>query len=104
MSKRAATHIHMQIYSQTSNITGTKSKILNSFSSRLAVVIAQFNEAMCWAEDEDVVGAAPTGDAPSTSEWSTILLPTKVHYILEFYHSGRIWHYEDESNKMSFPI
>ena len=32
-------------------------------------------------ENEDVVGAAPTGDAPNTSEWSTILLPTKVRLI-----------------------
>ena len=32
---------------------------------------------------EDVVGAAPTGDAPTTSEWSTILLHTKVWLILE---------------------
>ena len=30
-----------------------------------------------------MVGAAPTGDAPTTSEWSTILLPTKVRLILE---------------------
>ena len=30
-----------------------------------------------------VDGAAPTGDAPTTSEWSTILLPTKVRLILE---------------------
>ena len=28
-------------------------------------------------------GAAPTGDASTTSEWSTILLPTKVQLILE---------------------
>ena len=35
------------------------------------------------SRDEDVVGAAPTGDAPTTSEWSTILLPTKVRLILE---------------------
>ena len=27
---------------------------------------------------EDVVGAAPKGDAPTTSVWSTISLPTKV--------------------------
>ena len=26
-------------------------------------------------ENEDVVGAVPTGDAPTTSVWSTILLP-----------------------------
>ena len=30
-----------------------------------------------------MVGAAPTGDAPTTSELSTILLPTKVRLILE---------------------
>ena len=29
------------------------------------------------------VGAAPTGDAPTTSEWSTIVLPTKVRLLLE---------------------
>ena len=34
-----------------------------------------------------MVGAAPTGDAPNTSEWSTILLPIKVPLILE------IWRY-----------
>ena len=27
---------------------------------------------MCLSDHEDVVGAAPTGDAPTTSEWSTI--------------------------------
>ena len=30
------------------------------------------------ADHSDVVGAAPTGDAPTTSEWSAILLPTQV--------------------------
>ena len=30
-----------------------------------------------------MLGAAPTGDAPTTSEWSTILLPTKACLILE---------------------
>ena len=52
-------------------------------SPRLAVVFAQSNEARCQVENEDVVGAAPTGDAPTTSEWLTILLPTKVRLILE---------------------
>ena len=33
--------------------------------------------------NEDVVGAAPTGAAQTTSEWSTILLPTKARLILE---------------------
>ena len=53
------------------------------FSSRLAVVFAQSIEARSWAENEDVVGAAPTGDAPTTSEWLTILLPIEVCLILE---------------------
>ena len=35
--------------------------------------------------NEDVAGAAPTGDAPTTSEWSTILLSDKVSYIRGFY-------------------
>ena len=38
-------------------------------------------------DDEDVVGAATTGDAPTTSEWWTDLLPTKVPLILE------VWRY-----------
>ena len=49
----------------------------------LAVVFAQSIEAMCEVENEDVVGAAPTGDAPTTSELSTSLLPTKVRLLLE---------------------
>ena len=40
-------------------------------------------EARCLVENEDVVGAAPTGDAPTASEWSTMSLPTKVCLILE---------------------
>ena len=46
-------------------------------------VFVQYNKAICQVEHEDVVGAAPTGDAQSTSEWPTILLPTKVRLILE---------------------
>ena len=47
------------------------------FLSRLAVVFAQSIETRC--QVENVVGAAPT------SEWSTILLPTKVHLMLEIW-------------------
>ena len=36
-----------------------------------------------YLENEDAVGAAPTGDAPTASEWSTILLPTKVWLMLK---------------------
>ena len=42
---------------------------------------------MCKVENEDVVGVAPKGDAPTTSEWPTILLPTNAHLILE------VWRY-----------
>ena len=62
-----------------SNIRGTKWPNLNVSQ----LVFAQSNEARCSVENEDVVGAAPTGDAPTTSEWLTILLPTNVHLILE---------------------
>ena len=34
-------------------------------------------------KNEDVVGAAPTGAAPTTSEWPASLLPTKVWLILD---------------------
>ena len=56
---------------------------LKRFSYCLAAVFAESLEARCQVENEDVVAAAPTGDAPTTSEWSTILLPTKVRLILE---------------------
>ena len=61
---------------------------LKIFSYCLAAVFfAESLEARCQVENEDVVGAAPTGDAPTTSEWSTIVLPTKVRLILDFYGS-----------------
>ena len=43
------------------------------------------------SENEDVVGAAPEGDAPTTYEWVTILIPTKVHLILEVYSNPYSW-------------
>ena len=49
------------------------------FSSRLAALFVHSKEVMRrihWVKNEDVVRAALTGDAPTTSEWSTILLPT----------------------------
>ena len=42
------------------------------FLSRPAVAFLQYNEAKCLVKIEDVVGAAPAGDARTTSEWSTI--------------------------------
>ena len=57
------------------------------FLTRLAVAFAQSTGARRQVVDEDVVGAAPTGNAPTTTEWSTILLPTKVRLIL------KVWRY-----------
>ena len=74
-------------YRQVSNIRRTKSQHLNIFSYCLAAVFAEYLEARCWVENEDIVGPAPTGDAPTTSEWSTILLATKVRLILNVYGS-----------------
>ena len=51
-------------------------------SSHLAVAFVQSIEARCYVEYEDVVGAAPTGDAPTTSEWSTILLMRLILEVL----------------------
>ena len=69
------------IYHQISNIR------LKCFSSRLAVVFKLYIEARWSVENEDVVGAALAGDVPTTSEWATILMPTKVQLILE------VWRY-----------
>ena len=59
------------IYRKTSSKSRTKSQKL----SVSCLLFAQSIEARCQVENEDVVGAAPTGDAPTTSELSTILLP-----------------------------
>ena len=71
------------MYHKISNIRRTKYQKLKWFPSHVAVAFDQSIEARCWVENEDVVGAAPTGDAPTTCEWLTILLTTKVGYILE---------------------
>ena len=53
--------------------------------SRLALQLSLYNPLKpgVKVESEDVVGATPIGDAPTTSEWSTMLLPTKVRNILD---------------------
>ena len=71
------------MYRQISHIRRIQIPTLKFSSTRLSVVFAQSLEARCYVENEDVVGAAPTGDAPTTSEWSAILLPTKVRLILD---------------------
>ena len=70
----------------------TKFPKLKCFSSHLAVVFGQSIEARCLVENEDVVGAVLTGDAQTTSEWSTSLLPTKEQLIVE------VWQYLSFAN------
>ena len=38
------------------------------------------------------IGAAPTGDAPTTSDWSTILLPPKVRLYKRFDSTYLVYH------------
>ena len=54
---------------------------------KFAVVCTQSIEARCKTGNGDVVGAAPTGDAATTSGWPTLLLPSNVPLILESW-----WH------------
>ena len=59
---------------------------INCFLSCRAVVFLHWSLVLSGAW-RYIVGPAPTGGAPTTSEWSTILLPTKAHFILE------VWRY-----------
>ena len=52
---------------------------LNCFSSHLAIVLAQSIQSRCSVENEGVVGEAPTGYAPTTSEWWRVLVPSVCH-------------------------
>ena len=61
------------------------------------MVFAKSIEAMCEVENEDAVGAALTGNAPTTSELSTILLPTKLRLILEV-----LWYVSLSSTREDF--
>ena len=71
------------VYGKISNIRCTISQTLNVSCLALHLSLLKSIEARYYVENEDVVGAAPTGDAPSTTEWLTIILPTRVHLILE---------------------
>ena len=71
------------VYRQVSNIRCTKSQLLKDYRIVLRLSLPNPLKPDVKVESEDVVGAAPTGDAPTASEWSTILLPTKVRLILE---------------------
>ena len=73
------------IYLQSSNIRCSKSPNLNA--SHLVLQLSLPCPLKPGVKNEDVVGARPTVDAPTTSERSIILLPTKVWLILE------VWQY-----------
>ena len=72
-----------QTYRQISNIRYTKFQNWNVSRPVLQLYLPNLLKPGVGVENEDVVGAAPTGDAQTTSEWSTILLPTEVRLILE---------------------
>ena len=56
------------MYHQTSNIGHTKSQNLNFSHLILQLSLHSPFKPGVKVENEDVVGAAPTGDAPTTSE------------------------------------
>ena len=64
------------MYRKTSNISRNKSQNLNN--SHLALQLSLPNPLMPYVKLR-----METGDAPTASELSTILLPTKVWLILE---------------------
>ena len=63
-------HCKNSRYCQMSNIRCTKSHNVDiSRLPCLPVVIAQSIETRCKVDNEDLVGAAPVGAVPTTSEW-----------------------------------
>ena len=75
-------------YCQTSNRRHTKSQHLNV--SHLVLQLPLPNPLKPGVNSRmkiTLVGAVPTGDATTTSEWSKSLLTTKVHLILEVLES-----------------
>ena len=59
-------------YREISNISRTKLQKLYSFRLVLQLALSNPLNPGVGVENEDVVGVAPTGDAPTTSEWSII--------------------------------
>ena len=75
------THTTVKLSRKTSYIRRPQNQNLND--SRLIMQLPLPTPLRPGVENEDVVGAAPTGDAPTTSEWSTISLPSKERLISE---------------------
>ena len=55
-------------------------------------------------ENEDVVWAALIGDAPTTSEWSTIILPNKVRLIFEVWWYLKLVCDQDSSSYLNYEL
>ena len=70
------------IYRQNTNISYTKSKKLNVSCLVCQLFLPQSIEARCYVQNDA---------APTTSEWSTVLLPTMVRHILE------VWQYPQKT-------
>ena len=89
----------LSIYRQFSNISRTWSSNINV--SRLVLQLSLLNlywsHALSW--EWRLVGAAPTGDAPTTSEWSTILLSGVPDYFgrNKISSGGDLSHYSSAS-------
>ena len=70
------------------------------FLFHLAFVFVQSVEARYYGDNEDIV-EVPMGDAPTTSEWSTILLPSRVRLMLEvLWYISYIWYVTCAVNSM----
>ena len=70
-------------YREISNTRWTKSQNLNVSHLILQLSLPSQLKPGVKVKNDDVVEAAPAGDAPTTFEWTTVILPTKVRMILE---------------------
>ena len=80
---RLAGHSPLRVdgnYLKSSNIRRTQSRNLHVSHLALQLSSPQSTEARCEVENKDAFGV---GAAPTTSEWSASLLPSKVRLILE---------------------
>ena len=68
MTKCTTNDLLYIFYRQVSNIRRTKSRHLKDSPTVLRLSLPNLLKPDVKVENEDVVGAAPTGDAPTTSE------------------------------------
>ena len=71
-------------YCQTSNISSTKSHHINVLVSSCSYLCPMYWSQLL-SQEWRCSKAAPTSDAPTTTEWWTILLPTKGQLIFEIW-------------------